>query len=90
VRDAQRHYMMRYCGPVGLTESDDMENWNYAHNASRGAIARRKPYNYQMGIGHLVHDTGLPGVITERISEQNARGFYNGWVSMMDAPANGK
>ena len=84
VKDVLRRYYIRYSGPGGMTEQDDMENWNYAHKASRGAIARRQPYNYEMGIGHLVHDTGLPGVITERISEQNARGFYAGWVGMMD------
>ena len=28
-----------------------MENWNYAHAASRGTIARRHPYNYEMGLG---------------------------------------
>ena len=38
-----RHYYMRYGGPAGLTEEDDMENWVYAHNASKGVIARRYP-----------------------------------------------
>ncbi len=51
VKDFLRHYYIRYSGPGGLTEQDDMENWNYAHNASRGVIARRFPYNYQMGMG---------------------------------------
>jgi len=68
-----------------MTEQDDMENWNYAHNASRGVIARRTPYNYEMGIGEIVHDTGLPGVVTERICEENQRGFYRRWAAMMDA-----
>ena len=43
-----RHYFMRYGGPAGLTESDDMENWNYAHKASKGVIARRYPYDYSL------------------------------------------
>ena len=85
VKDVLRHYYIRYSGPGGMTEQDDMENWNYAHKASRGAIARRKPYNYQMGIGHLVEDVDLPGVLTTGICEENARGFYSGWVKMMDA-----
>lgn len=38
-------------GPGGLTEQDDMENWNYASAASKGTIARRYPYNYQDGYG---------------------------------------
>ena len=35
VKDAIRHYAMRYNGPSGCTESDDMENWNYVYPASR-------------------------------------------------------
>ena len=85
VKDVLRHYYIRYSGPGGMTEQDDMENWNYAHNASRGTIARRMPYNYEMGIGHTADDTGLPGVVTERISEENARGFYRHWTALMDA-----
>src|SRR5262249_25163958 len=45
VRDFLRQYYIRYSGPGGLTEQDDMENWNYAHAASRGTIARRYPYS---------------------------------------------
>ncbi|SVB70226.1 uncharacterized protein METZ01_LOCUS223080, partial [marine metagenome] len=51
VKEFLRHYYISYSGPAGLTEQDDMENWNYAHNASQGVIARRFPYNYQMGMG---------------------------------------
>src|SRR5206468_466001 len=51
VKDFLRHYYIRYSGPSGLTEQDDMENWNYAHKASRGTIARQHPYNYEMGLG---------------------------------------
>ena len=50
VKDFLRHYYIRYSGPSGLTEQDDMENWNYAHKASRGVIARQFPYNYEMGL----------------------------------------
>jgi len=85
VREVLRRYYIRYSGPGGMTEQDDMENWNYAHNASKGPIARRTPYNYEMGIGVARHDTGLPGIVTERISEENQRGFYRRWTDMMDA-----
>jgi hypothetical protein len=40
-----------------MTEQDDMENWNYAHAASRGTIARRYPYNYDQGSGTAVTTT---------------------------------
>ena len=56
VKDFLRHYYIRYSGPSGLTEQDDMENWNYAHKASRGTIARQFPYNYEMGLGRATRD----------------------------------
>ncbi len=85
VKEVLRQYYVRYSGPGGMTEQDDMENWNYSHNASKGVIARRTPYNYEMGIGLALKDTGLPGVVTERICEENQRGFYRRWAAMMDA-----
>ena len=85
VKEVLRHYYIRYSGPGGMTEQDDMENWNYAHNASKGTIARRTPYNYEMGIGALRNDPGLRGVVTEKISEEIQRGFYRRWAAMMDA-----
>ena len=99
VKDMFRHWMMRWSGPPGLTESDDMENWNYAHKASKGVIARRCPYEYSMGRvreqkGHpLLQELGLPqnSVITEsmgsrnRANEQNQRGAYYFWEHLMYA-----
>jgi phenylpropionate dioxygenase-like ring-hydroxylating dioxygenase large terminal subunit len=96
VKDTLRHYYVRYSGPAGMTEQDDMENWNYAHAASRGVIARRHPYNYEMGLGYKKTDAAYPGVATERINEENARGFYTRWAAVMDAkswedlPPNGR
>jgi phenylpropionate dioxygenase-like ring-hydroxylating dioxygenase large terminal subunit len=85
VKDILRHYYMRYSGPGGLTEQDDMENWNYASAASKGIIARRYPYNYQMGLGFESSHPDLLGVITVGISEQNQRGFYKRWAEFMAA-----
>ena len=94
VREFLRKYYISYSGPAGLTEQDDMENWNYAHNASRGAIARRYPYNYQMGMGHEAppFDTDgleLPGqirnVTVAKAAEQNQRGFYSRWAEFLTA-----
>jgi hypothetical protein len=56
VKHFLRDYYIRYSGPAGMTEQDDMENWNYAHAASRGTIARRYPYNYDQGSGTAVSD----------------------------------
>ena len=85
VKDILRHYYIRYSGPGGLTEQDDMENWNYASAASQGVIARRYPYNYQMGMGYEGTHPAAPGVVTVGISEQNQRGFYQRWAAFMDA-----
>ena len=93
MKDCLRHYYMRYSGPAGLTEQDDMENWHYAHAASRGTIARRHPFNYEMGLGRgargfVDHGLALPGEIsdvTQAASENNQRGFYRRWRQFMEA-----
>jgi phenylpropionate dioxygenase-like ring-hydroxylating dioxygenase large terminal subunit len=86
VKDAERRYMMRYGGPTGLTESDDMENWNYAHPASLGTIARRLPYNFQMGLGNDSTDARAPGItLNNRAAEENQRSRLNRWLQFMEA-----
>jgi len=94
VKDFLRQYYIRYSGPAGLTEQDDMENWNYAHAASRGTIARRYPYSYEQGMGFEVENyewEGLrfPGTVMDvteaRSSEHNLRNFYRRWAEFMDA-----
>ncbi len=86
VKDAQRRYMMRYGGPAGLTESDDMENWNYAFPASLGPMAQRLPYNFQMGLGHAHTDDRVPGMtLNYRIAEENQRARLRRWLDFMEA-----
>jgi phenylpropionate dioxygenase-like ring-hydroxylating dioxygenase large terminal subunit len=94
VKDFLRQYYIRYSGPAGLTEQDDMENWNYAHAASRGTIARRYPYSYEQGLGREVENyewDGLrfPGMVMDvtetKSSEHNLRNFYRRWAQFMDA-----
>src|SRR5260221_71180 len=95
VKEFLRDYYIRYSGPAGMTEQDDMENWNYAHAASRGTIARRHPYNYDQGNGTAVRNyeyQGLrvPGEVIDitdvQSSEQPARNFYGRWAEFMEAP----
>ena len=96
VKNFLRQYYIRYSGPGGLTEQDDMENWNYAHAASRGAIARRHPYSYEQGLGfeqtnYEYEGLKFPGQVMNlgdaRSSEQNLRNFYKRWAEFMDAPS---
>lgn len=87
VVDLARHHYLRYVGPGGMTEQDDMENWNYASAASNGPVSRRYPYNYQQGLGHSMPVPGLEGaILTEStVSEENARTMYRRWAQFMDA-----
>jgi phenylpropionate dioxygenase-like ring-hydroxylating dioxygenase large terminal subunit len=91
VKDVLRHYMIRYQGPSGLTEQDDMENWSSAHDGARGTIARRYAYNYSMGMGYEqknwpVEWLGGDVYATEDVSEQNQRNYYARWANLMDRP----
>ena len=84
VKDYMRRYYMRYSGPGGMTEQDDMENWLYATAASSGPIARRHPFNYQQSLRTGVTDGPLPGNLSTQYTEQNARGFYKRWTSYIN------
>jgi len=95
VKDVLRHYVIRYQGPAGLTEQDDMENWGYAHEGARGTIARRHDFHYGLGLGYERKNwpvDWLPGDVraTEDVSEQNQRAFYARWSALMDQPPGAK
>ena len=64
VKDVLRRFYMRYSGPAGMTEQDDMENWLYATAASKGTIARRYPFNYQMSMGAYKTNDPVPGDVS--------------------------
>ncbi len=83
VKDLLRHYSLRYSGPAGMTEQDDMENWNYATKASKGAIASRQPYNYQMGMNNMETHPALRGKVVWHMGEQNQFGMYAYWADLM-------
>jgi hypothetical protein len=69
-----------------MTEQDDAENWNYATAASKGTIASRYKFNYEMGLGHTTTDERLKGGdVVQIISENNARTLYRRWAEFMDA-----
>ncbi|MBI2728398.1 MAG: Rieske 2Fe-2S domain-containing protein [Polaromonas sp.] len=82
-----RRYYTRYSGPAGMTEQDDMENWNYATASCRGSVAEEYPFNYKAGLHVGGTHPMIPGVITQHpiTSEQNVRSLYHRWAEMMDA-----
>lgn len=85
VKDILRRYFMSYSGPAGLTEQDDLENWQAATEASDGVVARRHPYNYQMGLGYSEPYADVPGCVWARqlFSEQNQLIWLKRWQEFM-------
>lgn len=84
---ARRQASFMTFSPAGLMEQDDMENWEQSTLAARGAVSRRYPLNYQMGLGHdqLVRDGRTPLRVEGVSSEYTQRGFYRRWAEMMAA-----
>ncbi|HEX5512464.1 MAG TPA: aromatic ring-hydroxylating dioxygenase subunit alpha [Actinomycetales bacterium] len=86
VKDQAREYYLKYSGPGGMTESDDMENWSYATEASVGAASRQMFFNYQMGLGHARPVAGLQDAVENgEYTEENARAYYRRWLEFMKA-----
>ena len=50
VKDTLREYYLRYAGPGGMVEQDDMENWTAAQRGTHGALAAQIPV--QLSAGH--------------------------------------
>jgi hypothetical protein len=87
VKDAIRHYAMRYNGPSGATESDDMENWNYVYPASKGVTARKYNYSFSSGLKRGVEREGFPGALVFNSSrtEESHRARFSRWLAFMEA-----
>ncbi|WP_114906516.1 aromatic ring-hydroxylating oxygenase subunit alpha [Ornithinimicrobium murale] len=85
VKDTLRHYYMTYSGPGGMTEQDDLENWAYATEASKGAISRQFPYNYQQGLGWSEPFDEYPGAVWcgNLVTEQNQLVWLKRWSEFM-------
>ncbi len=90
IKDAIIANEVLWTGPGGLTQQDDMENWANLTAASKGPIARRLPYNYEMRLSdapiHGPTEFGLPGLMTPLLSDENHRRYYQRWSELMDAP----
>ena len=83
IKEASRTLTLRMFGPSGMLEQDDAENWAEAYQNSTSTIARRYPYNYQMGMGSEGTDPEYPGTTTFVYSEAAARAFYRRWLELM-------
>ncbi|MBV9248609.1 MAG: aromatic ring-hydroxylating dioxygenase subunit alpha [Acetobacteraceae bacterium] len=84
IKEALRLTGVHVFGPSGTFEQDDMDNWQGCTETGRGAVARRHPLNYSMGLGHERFDPDLQGWVSDhRYSEINHRSFYRRWAQLM-------
>jgi len=92
VKDTLRHYLLRYGGPAGMVEQDDIENWASAQVGADSTAARRLPMNYALHMGKARWAWPVPWLgdgayVDEGVSEHAQRVFYGRWAEMMGAPA---
>lgn len=86
VKEAARHYYLRYSGPGGMTESDDMENWSSVTQGSVGSVAQEQVFSYHMGQGHAQPAEHLnEALVSFEYSEESARAYYRRWAQFMSA-----
>jgi 3-phenylpropionate/trans-cinnamate dioxygenase alpha subunit len=78
-------FHQRRFGPSGSFEQDDGENWNQCTLSSRGRVARKYQFNYDMGKGREKYYEEFPGLAGEGFSENNQRRFYQRWSQFMEA-----
>jgi len=88
VKDMLRRYYLRYAGPAGMTEQDDMENWTSIQRALESEAGGDYALNYQMGLGAErrgwpVDWLGDDAVVVPGTSENNQRHFYERWQQLM-------
>jgi hypothetical protein len=92
VKDTLRHFYLRYGGPGGMTEQDDMENWTAAQRATTGTVAKRFPFVYRLNsepakMGWPEPWIGERSMVVEDITEHNQRSFYRRWSELMEGEA---
>jgi len=86
IKEAFRLTGVQGFGPSGTFEQDDMDNWQECTQTCRGAVSRRYPLNYEMGLRHEQFNGDLGAWASDyRISEGNHRGFYRRWAQLMAA-----
>lgn len=83
-KDFLRRYYIAYSGPGGMTEQDDMENWNYASEGAAVRGAKDAPFSYVADTGHFA-DPFIPGEVSKWwMTERNNMAFYRAWSASME------
>lgn len=84
-KDFLRRYYISYSGPGGMTEQDDMENWNYASEGASVRAAQHAPFSYVADSGSFT-DPYIPGKVSKWwMTERNNMAFYRAWSDAMEA-----
>jgi nitrite reductase/ring-hydroxylating ferredoxin subunit len=85
--DEQRRRAVHVFGPAGGLEQEDGENWDQSTRGTRGVIARRRPLNFSMGLGHgeVAKDDSGSGHIMTKINEHAQLWTYRAWAEWMAA-----
>lgn len=88
IKAEYRKQTVRTFSASGVFEQDDGDNWIEIQRVLRGAKARSRPFNVQMGKAGMRRrdDPDFPGDIGYVYNEENARGFYAHWLRMMTEP----
>jgi dibenzofuran dioxygenase subunit alpha len=86
MKDHMRIDFARNQAAAGVIAQDDTENFEQVTQSSRGVIGRRRPFNYQMGLGRETAHAmpGYPGQYLDYYSEAGQRGFYDRWAQLME------
>ena len=80
---------MRGQSAYGFLGQDDADHFERLTEPALGAIAKRYPFNYQMGLRR--HDgltmEGYPGKFVPYLSEYGQRNFYSHWAALTEESA---
>jgi len=89
VKEQARLDFCRVQSASGIVGQDDTENFEQVTEATRGVVARRLDFNYQMGLGHEdeARPEGLPGRFGRYFSEIGQRNFYAAWQTRIGVAA---
>jgi phenylpropionate dioxygenase-like ring-hydroxylating dioxygenase large terminal subunit len=87
VKEIAKVGFQRQQSVAGLIGQDDSDVFERLTEASRGAVAQRLPFNYQMGIGggNTLAFEGYPGEFVPHLSEYGQRNFYSRWAELIEA-----
>jgi 3-phenylpropionate/trans-cinnamate dioxygenase alpha subunit len=85
VKNDVRLQCLQTFSPGGITEEADGENWSQVTASTRGQVARRYDFSYEMSLGHEKFSEEFPGWLGPRVSEHNQRGFYSRWAELLEA-----